>query len=96
MFSAPIEVYYSTGFFISLYWQGDPVGYFCIQATSSDFKNIENAVWQEIPDSRINVKGSGGKFGLNVSYVQYRFIRLVYVRASGSGNVDAEFIGKGV
>lgn len=94
--SEPFDTYYLTGFSFAFQWSGDPVGKIRLEATNREYKDIQNAFWLYIPDSEFILSGTPGKFELNVSLVQFRHVRFVYERTSGSGQLSAEFIGKGI
>lgn len=55
--------------------------------------NVTN--WTDYANSRISVSGNGSHV-INInSNVSFQWIRLVYIKISGSGTLNANFIGKG-
>ena len=91
-----VNVYYLLGFSIHFFWTGTPVGELVIQATNRSPRDseISDSDFDDLPETTISVSGEDS-FLLNVDAVYYRNMRVKYNRTSGSGQLFAEFIGKG-
>lgn len=93
--SIPYQVYYLIGFSFDFEWSGNPQGKIYLECCNNDEKTLSTATWKRIPETDIKLKGTSGKFTLNVSFVQFRHVRFVYERTSGAGQLSTYFIGKG-
>lgn len=94
------------GFAIQVVWTGTPTGTFKLQA-SCDAPAQETQTsnggpyvitnWDDVTDSPYSVAGAAGSYTWNVREPAYRFVRLVYTNASGSGTItSSKLSAKGV
>lgn len=63
---------------------------------SNDMVDLASQVthWTDYTGSDETVSGAGDVLW-NMSFVGYRWVRMVYTRTSGSGSLNATFVGKG-
>ncbi len=102
--SPPLNLDQMFGLAIQAIWTGTPVGSMKLQAsvqsppTQNQTSNggPDNITqWTDISGSSVSISASAGNFMWNLDAAYYRYIRLVYVNASGSGvlNVHANIKG---
>lgn len=102
--SAAIPVDQLWGFAIQAVWTGTPTGNLKLQAscdapllttqTSNGTSSVTN--WTDVADTTVAVAGAAGNYMWNVTSAAYRFVRLVYINASGTGVLSATMSAKGV
>lgn len=92
------------GFAIQAVWTGTPTGTIKLQA-SSDSPVGDNAIadpsstitnWSDISNSSYSITGAAGNYMWNFSGCGFRFVRVSYTNASGSGTLTAKLSAKGV
>lgn len=96
-------------FSIQASWTGTPTGTIKLQA-SNDIVQVDpsnsNPVgpdpaglvvnWSDIPSSSQAIAGAAGNFLWNQADVGYRWVRVVYTFASGTGTLSVTYSGKSV
>lgn len=102
--SNPIPLDQIYGFALQAYWTGTPVGTFKLQGscdapgkttqTSNGGPDIVTN-WSDIANSTTTAAGSSGNFVWNFNGCFFRYVRLVYTNASGTGTLNAEIVNKG-
>lgn len=75
-------------------YTGSPNGTLSLQASNDYNPNTGNGTWTEIVDSPNAITGAGSSFW-NVTSSNYKFVKLVYVRSSGTGSLSVNFYGRG-
>lgn len=91
---------------ISAVWTGTPVGTLSLEV-SNDYvsvgsgpnnaqtnQSVNVTTWSDYTNSHQAVSGPGN-FTWNLNYLGFRWIRLTYTPASGTGSITVQFSGKG-
>lgn len=96
--SDPVDMQYMDNAGISVAWTGTPTGTISIQG-SLDYKPTDPpraGNWFDLTfDPALSQPaGSSGSILVNVNQLPYPWLRVNYVSASGSGNVDIWVCGK--
>lgn len=82
-YSQSIPISYNVGYAVQLDWTGStPVGLATLEISGNGIK------WVELPDSSLTVSGSDNADIWNVRVASYPFVRVHYVRTSGSGTAQ--------
>ncbi len=102
--SNPIPLDQIYGFAIQAYWTGTSTGTLKLQAscdapvrttqTSNGGPDVVTN-WTDIANSSTPVISGGGNFIWNFTGCFYRYVRLVYTNATGTGSLSAEISEKG-
>ena len=85
-----VDISEVTGYAVHFIWSGNPTGSLLVEASntqnSSDFILVSTTALAGTADKKI----------LNVEKAHYRFIKISYVRTSGTGNLSLHVSGKRV
>ena len=89
--SASFLVERMSGFALQAIWSdgSSPVGTLKLQASNDDSN------WEDITGATFSVSGNSGHSMINVAEVFYTYVRAVYTRSSGSGNLLFRIQNKG-
>lgn len=81
---------------IQAVFTGSPVGTLKVQVSNSMVVDCTDStvVWTDYTGSSQAISAAGN-FAYNLSEYGYRCVRLVYTRTSGTGVLNAYFVGKG-
>jgi hypothetical protein len=93
--SPPIMLDQVVGYSFQAVFTGSPVGTFKIQCSNDDVKlasQVSN--WSDIASSSKSIATAGDIFW-NIDNAFYKWTRLVYTAAVGSGTCNVSFVSKG-
>jgi hypothetical protein len=95
--SEPVYIYQIVALAIQLVFTGSPVGNFTLQCSNDEYSsNLAPQNWTTLDGSAQSIT-EAGNHTWNIQDAGYRWIRVVYTRTSGSGNLTvARYNGKGV
>ncbi len=100
--SDPFWVGHAMGYAIQAVWTGTPTGTIKIQVSidpqeptvgNSGEPTVTN--WEDLASSSYSITGSAGTYMWNVTSAYYRWVRVVYTNASGTGTLNVRFNTKG-
>jgi hypothetical protein len=93
--SDPYDINRVKGLTVQFFWENgsSPVGTMDIFA--SNLQN-EASSYQSILSSPVNLSGNMGNQLFNISEPYYKYVKIVYTRTSGSGQLSVVLNGKGV
>ena len=103
--SPDIEISQKYGFCIQAVWTGTPTGTFAIQASAyastgdiyyTSPTSDPSIPWTTIASTTYTTTGAPGSYLWNIDAAYYRYVRLIYTNASGTGTVSAAITFKGV
>lgn len=84
------------------YWTGSPVGSLKVQVSTDNVPlglgadPASNVVhWTDYTGSSVAISAAGDQL-YNMTFVGYRWARLVYTKTSGAGTINATYNGKGL
>lgn len=94
--SIPVDMNQILNASIQAVYTGSPVGTLKLQFSDSLTLpcNSSSIVWNDYTGSSQSITVAG-RFAYNLLDAGYRCLRLVYVRTSGTGTLNATFSGKG-
>jgi len=93
--SPPLMLDQVFGYSFQAVFTGSPVGTFKIQCSNDDVKlasQVSN--WSDIGSSSKSIVSAGDIFW-NIDNAFYKWTRIVYTAAAGSGNCNVTFVCKG-
>lgn len=76
----------STGYAVHAIWTGAPVGSVSVQGSNDSVNFVEVAA--------DDTAGAAGQYLLNVEHQHYRYVRVSYIRTSGTGSLTVYFSAK--
>ena len=95
--SKPLLIADALGFSLSIGVSGNPIGVFKLQ--SSNFTKTTNEplpIQADVPESSwADIKGSSqnvatiGSYQWNYTIAQFKWVRVIYTKVNGTGNVDS-------
>lgn len=93
--SVPILLDQIFGFSFQAVFTGSPNGTFKLQASNDDLLPSQTPVnWTDIADSSQAISAAGD-ITWNYDACFFKWVRVVYVRSSGSGSCDVTYAAKG-
>lgn len=92
--SRTIDLQAGLHFSVFLKWSGTPTGTFKLQASNDLAGTNPDAVvdWEDVTGSSYSVAGAAGQLVFNYDTAPFRWIRIVYTAASGSGTLTKALI----
>lgn len=93
--SPPIVLDQVYGFSFQAVFTGSPVGTFKLQCSNDDVKlasQVSN--WSDIASSSKSITAPGDIFW-NIDNAFYKWVRVVYTAAAGSGTCNVTYVSKG-
>lgn len=90
---AAIDLDQIYGFSVQAIWSGTPTGTLGLQF-SNDIAQGGAAPTNWTADSTQALSGSAGSYMWNIWPANYRWVRLVYTKTSGTGTLNATYVGK--
>lgn len=95
--SAPVNIFNKDNIGIEIVWDGTLAGPFTAQVSNSYNPDTGAGTWTTVVQSvTITAAGSPDNGFMNLAGLGSAFIRLVFTRTSGSGNLTATIVGKGL